>query len=64
MKIGCEHADAVVLASHDVKPKLAKWVAELDKPVLEFPGEEDFVKAYSDFYYEISPVVEEEVVSE
>ena len=50
MKMAIDNADAVVEASEGVKPELIEYAKASGKPFLPFPGSENFVDSYSDFY--------------
>lgn len=50
MKFAITHADAVVMASPDIQPDLAQWVETTGKPVLPYPGSENYDNAYAEFY--------------
>lgn len=50
MKFAITHADAVVMGSPDIQPDLAEWVKQTGKPVLPYPGAENYDNAYAEFY--------------
>ena len=50
MKFAITHADAVVMGSPDIQPDLAQWVETAGKPVLPYPGAENYDNAYAEFY--------------
>ena len=50
MKMAIDNADAVVEASEGVNPELIEYAKASGKPFLPFPGSENFVDSYSDFY--------------
>lgn len=52
-KLAAADADAVVMGSKEVNEDLKSYVDTLDKPVLEYQDEENYVDAYSDFYDQI-----------
>ena len=52
MKIGTKFADAIILDSEDTDPSVREFAASLNKPILDYQGE-DFSQAYSDFYNSI-----------
>ena len=49
-KLAIMHSDAVVVSSPDVDPALVDFARSISKPVLEYPGEEDFAEKYAEFY--------------
>lgn len=52
-KFAIDHTDAVIQASDNVAPELIEYAKASGKPFLPFPGEEDYVDAYNDFYNSI-----------
>ncbi len=49
-KLAIQYSDAVVFASADIDPEIEKYAKESGKPLLEYPGEADYVDAYAEFY--------------
>lgn len=49
-KLAIDNADAVAISSENVDPELIAYARESGKPVLDYPGAEDFAKAYKEFY--------------
>ena len=49
-KLAIDHADAIVQASAEISPELEEYIKASGKPFLPFPGEEDYVDAYANFY--------------
>lgn len=49
-KLAIAHADAVVVSTPDVDPELVDYARSLSKPLLEYPGEDDFAARYVKFY--------------
>lgn len=49
-KLAIEYSDAVVQADPEVNAEALAFAKSSDKKVLDFPGEEDYVEAYNDFY--------------
>lgn len=49
-KLAMSYADAIVIAAGDVNPELVEYARATGKPLLEYPGEENFADAYADFY--------------
>ncbi|MGB0403525.1 MAG: glycogen/starch synthase [Salibacteraceae bacterium] len=52
-KMGATMADGIVIGDADVDPKLVEWAKSLGKPVLDYPGDDDYVAAYDKFYDQI-----------
>ncbi len=50
MRLAIDYADAIAVSSENVSPELIEYARQSGKPMLEYPGEENFVKAYNDFY--------------
>lgn len=49
-KLAIIHSDAVVVSSPDIDPELVEFARSLSKPILEYPGEDNYAEKYSDFY--------------
>ena len=52
-KSALDFSDAIVFASPKINPEVEKYARSLGKPILEYPGEENYVDAYNDFYDKI-----------
>ena len=52
-KSALDFADGIVMASPDINPEVEKYARSLGKPILEYPGEENYVDAYNEFYDKI-----------
>jgi starch synthase len=52
-KSALDFADGIVMASPNINPEVEKYARSLGKPILEYPGEENYVDAYNDFYDKI-----------
>ncbi|MBR6091580.1 MAG: glycogen/starch synthase [Bacteroidales bacterium] len=52
-KSALDFADGIVMASPSINPEVEKYARSLGKPILEYPGEENYVDAYNDFYDKI-----------
>ena len=59
-KFAASYADGIVQASENIDNDVIEYVKSLDKPFMEFPGEENYKDAYLDFY-EIFTAEKEEV---
>lgn len=49
-KLAIEYADAVIESTIGVDPELIEYTAGTGKPFLRFPGEDDRIDAYNQFY--------------
>lgn len=52
-KSALDFADGIVIASPNVNPEVEKYARSLNKPILEYQGEENYVDDYNDFYDKI-----------
>jgi len=50
MKGAIEYSDAVVINCDIIDPAVQKMIEESGKPVLSYPGTEDYVEIFDDFY--------------
>jgi starch synthase len=59
-KLALQMSDAAIFGSNEVNKKMADYIKNLNKPVLEYKSEEEYIEAYSEFYDEIlkKPVAE------
>jgi len=60
-KFAIDYADAVVQASPEMDKEVLAHIKKSEKPFMEYPGEEDYIDAYQDFYSQF--IEEEEVVT-
>ena len=58
-KHAIDYADAVVQASENIQVEVDEYIKLSDKPFMEYPGSEDYIDAYQDFYEQF--IEEEEV---
>lgn len=58
-KHAINYADAVVQASANIEKEVLEHIKSSEKPFMEFPGVEDYIDAYQDFYKQF--IEEEEV---
>lgn len=49
-RFAIDNADAVAISSENVAPELIEYARATGKPVLDYPGADDFGQAYKDFY--------------
>ncbi len=49
-KLAIDYADGIVQGSATVDSELLEYAKASGKPFMEYPGDENFVEAYADFY--------------
>ncbi len=49
-KLAIRNCDGVAVSAPDANPELIEYARSLGKPVLDYPGEDQFAKSYIDFY--------------
>lgn len=49
-KLAIDNSDGIVIGSKEINSDVEKYFEGLDKPVLGYQGEEDYVDAYNEFY--------------
>lgn len=49
-KLAIDYADAVAQASENIDPRLREYAMASGKPFLDYPGAEEYVDAYAEFY--------------
>lgn len=52
-KLAVKHSDAVIIGSESINEELDAYLKTINKPVLPFRDEEQYIDAYNDFYDEI-----------
>jgi starch synthase len=52
-KMAIEMSDATIIGSSEINKSIHKYISSLEKPVLDYKPEEEYIDAYSDFYDEI-----------
>jgi starch synthase len=60
-KFAADYADAVVQASPEMDKDVLAHIKKSEKPFMQYPGDEDYIDAYQDFYSQF--IEEEEVVT-
>lgn len=53
-RLAIKYSDGVVAATADADPALLDYARSLGKPVMDFPGDEDYTDAYINFYNTLS----------
>ena len=59
-KFAISYADAIIQASPKINKKVLSFIESTEKPFMNYPGNEDYIESYQDFYNNI--IKEEEVV--
>ncbi|NLJ42654.1 MAG: glycogen/starch synthase [Bacteroidales bacterium] len=54
-KLAIKYSDAVIIGSEEINSELHKHIRSLNKPVLEFQDESQYIDAYNDFYDSLHP---------
>jgi len=49
-KLAIKYSDAVIIGSEDINEELLKYIKTINKPVLAFQDESQYIDAYNDFY--------------
>jgi starch synthase len=52
-KLAVKYSDGIIIGSEEINEELAKHVATLNKPVLSYKDESQYIDAYNDFYDKI-----------
>ena len=52
-KLACQYADGIILTQKEQDAELQSFATSLKKPTLEYPGEDTYIDAYSDFFDKI-----------
>jgi len=63
-KHAIDYADAVVQASADTEKEVLAYIKFSEKPFMPYPGEEDYIDAYQEFYEQFIEQEEEVVLTE
>ncbi|MCF8219532.1 MAG: glycogen/starch synthase [Bacteroidales bacterium] len=50
MKSAIDHSDGLIMGSEKINPELEKYAKDSKKPMLDFQSEENYIKAYNEFY--------------
>ena len=49
-RLAAEHSDGIIIGTEAIDEEVRKYLAVIDKPLLEYQGEENYIDAYNDFY--------------
>ena len=59
-KFAIDYSDAVVQGTKEINDSILSHIKSVDKPFMKFPGNEEFIEKYKEFYNQFLP--EEEPV--
>lgn len=49
-KLAIKYSDGIIIGSEDINEELTKYISTVNKPVLTFKDETEYIDAYNDFY--------------
>lgn len=49
-KLAIKYSDGIIQASPSINPELVEYAKSLGKPFMEYPGDENYIDAYAQFY--------------
>ena len=52
-KLAIKYSDGIIIGSEDINEELNKYLSTINKPVLQFKDETEYIDAYNDFYDKI-----------
>jgi len=52
-KLAIKYSDGIIIGSEDINEELKKYISTINKPVLPFKDETEYIDAYNDFYDKI-----------
>jgi starch synthase len=52
-KLAIKYSDGIIIGSEEINEELAKYVTTINKPVLSYKDESQYIDAYNDFYDKI-----------
>jgi starch synthase len=52
-KLAIKYSDGIIIGSEDINEELTRYLGTINKPVLAFKDETDYIDAYNDFYDKI-----------
>jgi starch synthase len=52
-KLAIKYSDGVIIGSEKINEELYNYIQTIQKPVLPFKDESEYIKAYNDFYDQI-----------
>ncbi len=63
-KFAIDYSDAIVQGSADIDKEVSDYITSSRKPFLQYPGAEDYIDAYQDFYEQLIEEIETSQESE
>ena len=52
-KLAIKYSDGIIIGSEDINAELTRYIGAINKPVLAFKDETEYIDAYNDFYDKI-----------
>ena len=52
-KLAIKYSDGIIIGSEDINEELTKYISTINKPVLPYKDETEYIDAYNDFYDKI-----------
>jgi starch synthase len=52
-KLAIKYSDGIIIGSEDINEELANYVKTINKPVLSYKDESQYIDAYNEFYDKI-----------
>lgn len=52
-KLAIDYSDGIIEAGNEVNPQLLQYAIDNNKPLLKYPGENDYADAYEQFYEQV-----------
>jgi starch synthase len=52
-KLAIKYSDGIIIGSEEINEELKKYVKTINKPVLPYKDETQYIDAYNEFYDEI-----------
>jgi starch synthase len=52
-RLALDMSDATIIGSNEINKNILRYIKSMNKPVLEYKSEEEYIEAYSDFYDQI-----------
>jgi starch synthase len=49
-RLAIDYSDAIAISSENIDAELIEYARQSGKPILEYPGEENYAEAYKAFY--------------
>jgi starch synthase len=52
-KLAIKYSDGIIIGSEEINEELSKYISTINKPVLPFIDESQYIDAYNEFYDKI-----------